>query len=140
MTQETLSFSLSAARLSGELSKAQTHGAEISLDTSVAGNPAALTPIELLLAAQAACFIKGVERFAEKLNFEFSDVQVTLTAQRPVDQATITAVTYRVEIATSETKERVDLIAKNLLKHGTIYNVLSASIPLSGEITKRADS
>ena len=45
-----------------------------------------------------------------------------------------------VEIETDETDERVQLIAKNLIKHGTIYNVLSAAIPMSGEIRKRAAS
>lgn len=117
-----------------------SHGVEIQLDTSVAGNAAALTPIELLLAAQAACFIKGVERFSEKLGFQFSDVRVSLSAQRPVDQAMVTKLEYLVEIETDETDERVQLIAKNLIKHGTIYNVLSAAIPMSGEIRKRAAS
>lgn len=104
----------------------------------MAGNPSALTPIELLLAAQAACFIKGIERFAEKLEFQFSNVAVSLSAQRPADQARINGLQYLVEIETQESEDRVALVAKNLIKHGTIYNVLSAAIPMTGEIKKRA--
>lgn len=137
---EVLSFTHTASRRSNQQSVGMSHGVEIQLDTSVAGNAAALTPIELLLAAQAACFIKGVERFSEKLGFQFSDVRVSLSAQRPVDQAMVTKLEYLVEIETDETDERVQLIAKNLIKHGTIYNVLSAAIPMSGEIRKRAAS
>ncbi|BDQ00775.1 OsmC family protein [Aquiluna sp. KACHI24] len=135
---EILNFSLSAERSSSDLSLATTHGATVKLDTSLAGYSEALTPIELLLSAQAACFIKGVERFAEELNFDFSNVIVSLSAQRPADQATITGLQYLVEIETPESEDRVGLIAKNLVKHGTIYNVLSAAIPMTGEIRKRA--
>lgn len=134
---EILNFSLSATRLSSQQSVATSHGVELNLDTSVTGNPEALTPIELLLSAQAACFIKGVERFAEKLNFEFSDVSVSLSAQRPSEQATISGLQYLVEIKTNESDDRVALIAKNLLRHGTIYNVLSSTVPMTGEIRKR---
>jgi uncharacterized OsmC-like protein len=134
---EVLNFSLSASRLSSEQSLATSHGVSLNLDTSVYGNPQALTPIELLLSAQAACFIKGVERFAEKLEFQFSNVSVSLSAQRPADQATITGLQYLVEIETDESEDRVALMAKNLVKHGTIYNVLSSAIPMTGEIKKR---
>ncbi|MEY4961341.1 MAG: hypothetical protein RLZZ249_38 [Actinomycetota bacterium] len=134
---EVLNFSLSASRSSSEQSLATSHGVSLSLDTSVTGNPQALTPIELLLSAQAACFIKGVERFAQKLDFEFSNVSVSLSAQRPADQATITGLQYLVEIETDESEDRVALMAKNLVKHGTIYNVLSSAIPMTGEIKKR---
>lgn len=134
---EVLNFSLSASRSSNEQSLATSHGVSLSLDTSVAGNPQALTPIELLLSAQAACFIKGVERFAQKLDFKFSNVSVSLSAQRPADQATITGLQYLVEIETDESEDRVALMAKNLVKHGTIFNVLSSAIPMTGEIKKR---
>lgn len=138
MGSEVLRFQVQASRRDETGAQAVAHGVAIELDTSVSGDAGAMTPIELLLAAQAACFIKGVERFAEKLDFQFSNVAVSLSAQRPSDQATITGLQYLVEIETQESEDRVALVAKNLIKHGTIYNVLSVAIPMTGEIKKRA--
>jgi uncharacterized OsmC-like protein len=137
---ELLHFALSANRVSDTQSVSTAHGASVDLDTSITGNSAAMTPIELLMAAQAACFIKGIERFSSILSFEFDEVRVSIEADRPVDEARISELRFDVVIETSESEDRVRLLEKNLLKHGTIYNVLNASIPITGTIRKSATS
>ena len=105
-----------------------------TLDTGIAGRPDALNPVELLLAAQAACFIKGVERLAPTLNFEYTSVKVLLTAERPDDEARLGSVSYQLIIGTQESDHRLELLHKNLKKQGTIYNTLSAGTRLTGTI------
>ena len=109
--------------------------AELTLDTGIAGRPDALNPVELLLAAQAACFIKGVERLAPTLNFEYTSVKVLLTAERPDDEARLDSVSYQLIIGTQESDHRLELLHKNLKKQGTIYNTLSAGTTLTGIIS-----
>ena len=50
--------------------------------TGVAGRDDALNPVELLLAALAACMIKGIERVAPMIHFRYEAVEVTLEAIR----------------------------------------------------------
>lgn len=90
------------------------------------------------MASQAACFIKGIERIAPTLNFSFSKVDVFLEAQRPEAEARISDLSYRIEIETEETDARLELLHKNLKRQGTIYNTISASANLHGEIIRVA--
>ena len=57
-----LEYKVSAKRVDAHGSLARCKDAEIVLDTDVGGRPDAFNPAELLLAAVAACMIKGIER------------------------------------------------------------------------------
>ena len=65
-----LEYDVVATRVDGHGSVARCKGAEIVLDTDVNGRADAFNPAELLLAAVAACMIKGIERVAPMNHFE----------------------------------------------------------------------
>jgi uncharacterized OsmC-like protein len=72
-----LTFNVTARRLSERVSVAMCKAATIDLDTDLAGSPNAFNPAELLLAALAACMIKGIERVAPMLKFQLRSVTVS---------------------------------------------------------------
>lgn len=131
-----LVFSLSAAHENAGSTTVLAKQAILAIDTSLTGSQTELNPIELLMASQAACFIKGIERIAPTLNFSFSKVNVFLEAQRPETEARISDLSYRIEIETEESDARLELLHKNLKRQGTIYNTISASANLHGEIIR----
>lgn len=131
-----MKFNLSATHQSAGPTAVSAKSATLAIDTSLAGSPTKLNPIELLMAAQAACFIKGIERVAPTLNFAFSKVSVFLEATRPETEARISNLTYRIEIETQETDARLELVHKNLKRQGTIYNTISATTNLHGEVVR----
>jgi uncharacterized OsmC-like protein len=57
-----LEYDVAASRVDAHGSVARCKDAEVVLDTNVKGRPDAFNPAELLLAAIAACMIKGMER------------------------------------------------------------------------------
>lgn len=130
------SYTLSARRNDENGSQAGVRDALVVLDTSLAGRVDALNPVELLLAALAACMIKGVERAAPLLKFDFSGVSVTLRADRQDAPPKLTAITYELVVDTPESAHRLDLLHTNVRKYGTISNTLAGSVELSGTIRR----
>jgi uncharacterized OsmC-like protein len=130
-----MTFEVQARRLDGSGSIVSAKQAELIIDTGMAGRLDALNPVELLLAALAACLIKGIERVAGTLGIEYHSVDVSLTAHRPVDEARIDDITYVVKLGTSADQSKLDLLHKNLMKFGTIYNTVKSGTRLSGEVT-----
>ena len=108
------------------------------LDTDVRGRPDAFNPAELLLAAVAACMIKGIERVAPMLGFEFDGVEVRLQGQRQDSPPKMVAITYEVIVDTHESDQRLALLHTNIRKYGTISNTVSAGTELSGVVRRRA--
>ena len=74
--KQKLTFDVAAARLDAHGSIATCKSASIPLDTDLAGNADAFNPAELLLAALAACMIKGIERVHPMLEFQLRGVEV----------------------------------------------------------------
>ena len=64
-----LEYNVVAKRLDAHGSTARCKNSEIALDTDVNGRSDAFNPAELLLAAVAACMIKGIERVAPMIHF-----------------------------------------------------------------------
>lgn len=77
-----LEYRIESRRLDDTGSVAERGAAVVSLDTSLAGRPDALNPVELLLAALSACMLKGIERAAPMLKFQFRSASVKLHAVR----------------------------------------------------------
>ena len=73
-----LEYRVSARRLDAHGSEATAKQATLTLDTGVQGRPDAFNPAELLLAALAACMIKGIERVAPMIHFHVDGVEVRL--------------------------------------------------------------
>ena len=60
---------VTALRIGVHGSAAHCKDAEVLLDTDLSGRLEGFNPAKLLLAAVAACMIKGIERVAPMLNF-----------------------------------------------------------------------
>ena len=131
-----MKYEVSARRLDDTGSLASSHGAEVRLATDMAGRKDALNPVELLLAALAACMIKGAERVLPTLKFQLDGMTVTLEADRQDSPPKLTAIRYQIVVATPESDTRLDLLHRNILKYGTISNTLTAAVPLTGTIRR----
>lgn len=129
-----LSYRVSARRIDSHGSEATTKSATVVLDTDLAGRKDAMNPVELLLAALAACIIKGIERVAPMIRFSFDAVEVTLEADRQDAPPKLTQIRYRLLVRTSESDQRLELLHTNVGKYGTIFNTLAAGTELTGTI------
>lgn len=132
-----LEYRVTAARLGAEGSQARCKDAAITLDTSMAGRTDAFNPAELFLAAIAACMIKGIERVAPMLKFEFRGVEVHLHGLRQDSPPKMTAIDYELIVDTDETDHRLELLHQNVRKYGTISNTVAAATKLEGVIRRR---
>ncbi len=131
---EMMTFEVAATRNDSSGSTVRSKTAELTIDTSMAGRLDALNPVELLLASLSACLIKGIERVAGNLGIEYESVDVSLTARRPLDDARIEDINYLVRIETEADRNTLDLLHKNLMKYGTIYNTIKSGTKLTGSI------
>ena len=133
-----LNYSVEARRVDAHGSLASTKAAEIVLDTDLAGRPDAFNPAELLLAAVAACMIKGIERVTPLLQFELRGVEVSLRAERQDSPPLIVSIDYEIVVDTGESDHRLDLLHTNVRKFGTISNTVAKAIRLEGTIRRKS--
>ena len=132
-----LSYEVSAERIDAHGSLARTKEAEIVLDTDLAGRVDAFNPAELFLASIAACMIKGIERVAPMLKFEFRGVSVHLHAERQDSPPMIVSVTYEIIVDSDESEQRLELLHTNVRKYGTISNTVATATSLSGVLRRK---
>ena len=131
-----MEYRVTAERVDSHGSLARAKAAEVVLGTDMAGREDAFNPVELLLAALAACMIKGVERVAPMLNFEFSTVEVRLQADRQDAPPKLLGISYEIIMGSAESDARLDLMHRNILKYGTISNTLSQALTLTGVLRR----
>lgn len=135
-TERVMEYRVTAHRVDPHGSLAQAHGAEVVLGTDMAGRADAFNPVELLLAALAACMIKGVERVMPLLNFQIDSVSVRLQAVRQDAPPKLVEITYEIAVGSAESDARLDLLHRNILKYGTISNTLAGAVPLTGVLRR----
>ena len=129
-------YHVSAQRLDSDGSVALCKSARIPLDTDTAGRTDAFNPAELLLAAIAACMIKGIERVTPMLKFRLRGVDVRLTGRRQDAPPKMTGLEYELWVETDEPQRRLDLLHHNVRNFGTIFNTVLAACPLEGTINR----
>lgn len=134
MTSEMMTFQVTANRIDANGSQVHAKQTDLVIDTTMGGRTDALNPVELLLAALSACFIKGIERVAGTLGIDYDSVNISLTAHRPVDEARIDDIAYIIRIGTTADQAKLELLHKNLMKFGTIYNTVKSGTRLSGSL------
>jgi uncharacterized OsmC-like protein len=134
-----MTFEVTAHRVDASGSQVHAKQAELVIDTSMPGRLDALNPVELLLAALSACFIKGIERVAGTLDIEYDSVDVSLTAHRPVDEARIDDISYVVTVGTTTDQAKLELLHKNLMKFGTIFNTVKSGTRITGSVIARVN-
>ena len=131
-----LEYNVIAKRQDAHASLARCKDAEITLDTDVRGRLDAFNPAELFLAAIAACMIKGIERVAPMLHFQFRGVEVRLHGTRQDSPPFMSSITYDLIVDTDEDDRRLDLLHQNVRKYGTISNTVAAATKLEGRIVR----
>lgn len=134
-----LEYSVEARRIDARGSVVKTKDAAITLDTDVNGRVDAFNPAELLLAAVAACMIKGIERIAPINKFEYRGVEVRVNGKRQDSPPFMAEITYEMVIDTDEDDRRLELMHHNVRKYGTIFNTVAAATKLEGSIRRKAE-
>ena len=132
-----LEYSVEAHRVDAHGSLATTKQASITLDTDVSGRPDAFNPAELLLAAVAACMIKGIERATPMLKFKLRGVEVKLHGVRQDSPPKMIAIDYEIIVDTDEEDRRLSLLHTNVRKFGTISNTVAEATKLNGIIRRK---
>ncbi|MGV8989325.1 MAG: OsmC family protein [Cypionkella sp.] len=130
-------YHVTARRIDSHGSLAAAKQAEVALDTDLAGRQDAMNPVELLLAALAACMLKGIERVTPMLKFQIAGAEVSLEAVRQDAPPKLTLIRYEIVVDSEESDQRLDLLHRNILKYGTISNTLSAAVPLEGHLRRK---
>ena len=133
-----LEYRVQARRLDAHGSLASCKDAEITLDTDVKGRNDAFNPAELLLAALAACMIKGIERVTPMLHFRLRGVEVRLRGLRQDTPPKMARIEYTLTVDTDEDDKRLALLHENVKCYGTVFITLAAGAELSGEIRRAA--
>lgn len=131
-----LEYTIEAGMVPARGGSATTHGATVSLDTTVAGRPDAFNPVELLLAGLASCMLKGIERAAPMLGFSYRSASITLHAARQDAPPKLISIAYELTIDTDEPDRRLELMHVNVRKYGTVSNTLAEAVPLSGTVRR----
>lgn len=129
-------YAVTARRLDGHGSVMRCKEAELIADTDPAGRADSFNPAELLLAAVAACMIKGIERVTPALRFAFRGVEIRLTAERQDVPPRLTRIAYEILVDTDEPERRLALLHENVRKYGTISNTIAAAVPLDGVLRR----
>ena len=132
-----LEYRVEARRVDARGSVAHCKDAEVPLDTDVNGSRDAFNPAEMLLASLAACMIKGIERSAPMLKFDFRGVEVRLHGVREDSPPRMSDIDYEIVVDTDEDDRRIELLHTNVRKYGTIFNTVSAAARLSGRMVRK---
>ncbi|MDA8328652.1 MAG: OsmC family protein [Betaproteobacteria bacterium] len=133
-----LEYYITATRLDAHHGLARCKNAGITLDTDLAGNPDAFNPAELLLAAVAACMLKGIERVMPILHFSLRGVELHLEGLRQDNPPKMASIRYEMIVDTDETDRRLELLHENVKKFGTIYNTVAAGTELAGTLRRKS--
>lgn len=131
-----LEYHVSAHRLDAHGSLIAAKEASLVADTDLAGRKDAFNPAELLLAALAACILKGAERVLPMLDFKLRGLSVELHAVRQDSPPKLISIDYVITVDTDETDHRLELLHKNIRKYGTISNTLALAVPIAGQIVR----
>lgn len=131
-------YEVTAKRLGPHGSVAATKQAEIDLDTDPAGRQDAFNPAELLMAAVAACMIKGIERVTPMIVFDLRGVEVTVRGERQDNPPQLVSIDYEILVDTDESDRRLELLHTNVRKYGTVSNTLAAATRLNGTLRRKS--
>lgn len=131
-----LEYRVHARRRDAHGSEASTKDAMIVLDTDMQGRLDAFNPAELFLASIAACMIKGIERAAPMIHFQFRGVEVQLHGVRQDAPPLMSSIDYEIIVDTDEDERRLELLHTNVRKYGTISNTVARATQLEGRIRR----
>ncbi|NIJ45080.1 putative OsmC-like protein [Wenyingzhuangia heitensis] len=96
-------------------------------------------PAKLFLSSFAACVLKNVERFSELMKFSYTKATIEVTATRLEKPSRMDDIIYTLIIYTQDDTLNLDLLKKNIVKFGTIYNTVKQSCSILGTIKTHKD-
>ncbi len=131
-----MEFNVRALRTDGHGGLALCKDASIILDTDLAGRRDAFNPAELMLAALAACMLKGIERVVPILKFKLRGVSIRLHALRQDVPPRIESIDYDIFIESDEPDRRLELLHTNVKQYGTVFNTVAPGTQLSGTLRR----
>jgi uncharacterized OsmC-like protein len=133
-----LEYAVDAHRIDAHGSTARCKEAEIVLDTDLSGSADAFNPAELLLAALAACMLKGIERVAPMIHFQHRGVGVHMRGIRQDVPPKMSRIEYEIAVDTDEPDHRLELLHDNVRKFGTVFNTVAPGTELTGTLRRTA--
>ena len=125
VTAQTVSHGVSEARCADET---------IRFDSSAKPASALPGPAALRSAPLAACGFNKVERFAGKLAVRNNSASINHHTKRQQTPPRFSEIRYTLDLITDEPPDRVDLLHRNIVKQGTVFNTLAASCDVSGTV------
>jgi uncharacterized OsmC-like protein len=131
-----MTFDVYAHRIDSHGSEATCKSASIVLDTDLTGRIDAFNPAELLMAAVAACMLKGIERVTPILKFSLRSVKVRLHGIRQDVPPRMESIEYVILVDTDESDQRLALLHENVIKYGTVYNTVAPGTALKGVLKR----
>lgn len=131
-----MEFAVTARRVDAFASVAECKDATLALDTALAGRRDAFNPAELLLAALAACIIKGIERVQPMLKFQLRGVEVRVHGVRQDVPPKLEQISYEIVVDSDESDARLALLHENVKKYGTVFNTVMPGTLLSGVLRR----
>jgi uncharacterized OsmC-like protein len=134
VTVAPTSYEIDARVVRPGVSAATSKQVVVEFDTSSGQSVSLPGPADLLTMAFAACVLKNVERFSKLLSFRYEEASIKVVAERQDSPPKMIRVRYTLRLLTDEPELRVDLLHRNIRKHGTIYNTLAATCDVSGEV------
>jgi uncharacterized OsmC-like protein len=133
-----LTYAVRTRRMDALGSEASCKEARLTLDTGIAGRSDAFNPAELLLAALSACMIKGIERIAPIIKFDFRGIEVLLSAVRQDAPPKMARIDYEIVVDSDEPERKLELLHQNVRSYGTVFNTVAPGTALSGTLRRRA--
>lgn len=132
-----LTYTVRTRRMDALGSEASCKEARLTLDTGIAGRSDAFNPAELLLAALSACMIKGIERVAPIIKFEYRGVEVRLAGVRQDAPPRMARIDYEILVDTDEPERKLELLHENVRRYGTVFNTVAPGTALAGTLRRR---
>lgn len=135
-TKAKMTFDVTARRVDAHGSLAHCKEAGITLDTDLAGRVDTFNPAELLMAALAACMIKGIERVTPILKFQLRGVEVRVHGVRQDVPPKMESIDYEILVDSDESEHRLELLHDNVRKFGTVFNTVAPGTQLRGTLKR----
>lgn len=129
-----MEFHILARRVDAHGALAKCKEATLALDTDLAGRRDAFNPAELLLAALAACMLKGIERVTPILKFELRGVEIRIHAVRQDAPPRLESIDYEIRVDSDELDRRLELLHENVKRYGTVFNTVAPGTVLTGRL------
>jgi uncharacterized OsmC-like protein len=131
-----MKYSINASSSSKNNASINIKQTEISFGITPEAEDSLANPAELFLGSFSACILKNVERFSILMNFEYSNAEIRVNATRLEKPPRMDQISYELKIYSQDSNLNINLLQKNIEKHGTIFNTVQSSCAVIGEIKK----